>query len=826
MALKGKHGNKNVAIKRTSRMRKPEDMTLEEWQVALRREYGREQIFTFRNLGAEPVFSEFAVTNPKSGRTYRVAVRDRELGANYCSCPDFAVNALGTCKHIEWLLAKLERKRGGKRAFRDGFQPSYSEVYLEYGIRRRVRFRPGAGCPSELRKAARDYFDEEGCLRENAFREFERFVRQTSCQDHEVRVYADALEFVARLRDDETRRKEIARQFEERNASEIFDQLLKVKLYPYQRKGALFAAKAGRCLVADDMGLGKTVEAIAAVEILARTAGIERVLVVCPTALKHQWKQEVERFTERSALVVEGFTQERCARYGQEAFYKITNYDTVHRDIEFIHGWRPDVAILDEAQRIKNWETRRAQCVKRIDTTYAIVLTGTPLENRLAELHSIMEFVDKFHLGPLFRFLHEHQHMDDHGRVIGYKQLDRIKESLAPVLVRRRKQEVLLELPERTDKHLFVDMTEAQRTIHEENRDVVVKIVAKWRRRGFLSEQDQRRLMVALQYMRMSCNSTYLVDKTTEHGPKIGECAALLEDILEVPEIKVVVFSQWLGTHELLLRRLNGTTPMCAFYHGSLDTKARKSVIERFKADPDCRILLCTDSGGVGLNLQVASSLINMDQPWNPAVLEQRIGRIHRLGQHRSVQVYHFISRDTIEHGMLDVLKFKSAMFEGVLDGGETEIFLGGSKMKKFMETVEQVSGAIPAHVPVQEEMTDIAEQQPGEAEAGDETEQPRGGPAAGGKTPLPASPPTAPPRTWDNLLSAGIELLGKFTQGMKAQADAKAPAPALQDLVARDERTGMPQLRVPLPDAETARKLGDFLAGLSDVMRAFAERR
>ena len=112
MALKGKHGTKNAAAKRTSLMRKPEDMTLEEWQVALRREYGREQDFVFGNLGAEPIFSEFAVTNPKSGRTYRVAVRGRESGANYCSCPDFAVNALGTCKHIEWLLAKLERKLG------------------------------------------------------------------------------------------------------------------------------------------------------------------------------------------------------------------------------------------------------------------------------------------------------------------------------------------------------------------------------------------------------------------------------------------------------------------------------------------------------------------------------------------------------------------------------------------------------------------------------------------------------------------------------------------------------------------------------------------
>ncbi|MFA6245101.1 MAG: C-terminal helicase domain-containing protein, partial [Candidatus Hydrogenedentales bacterium] len=170
----------------------------------------------------------------------------------------------------------------------------------------------------------------------------------------------------------------------------------------------------------------------------------------------------------------------------------------------------------------------------------------------------------------------------------------------------------------------------------------MAQVVAKWRRWGFLSEKDQRRLMIGLQNMRMACNSTYLLDKETDHSAKMDECRLLLDDILETPEDKVVVFSQWIGTHELLIRRLDGQKHGHTFYHGSLDRKKRKEVLDRFRTDPDCRILLCTDSGGVGLNLQFASTMINMDQPWNPAVLEQRVGRIHRLGQRRNVQVYHF----------------------------------------------------------------------------------------------------------------------------------------------------------------------------------------
>lgn len=805
---------KKAQPKRTPRTRKPEELSLEEWQIALRREFGRDQEFRLSNVGAERIFSEFTVTNPRSGRTYRVAIRGKELGVNFCSCPDFAVNTLGTCKHIEWLLAKLERKRGGKRALAEGFQPAYSSVYLQYGARRQVHFRPGAQCPESLRILARAYFNESGLLRPQAVSQFEQFVHETANSGHEVRIYDDAIEFVARLRDDENRQREIARRFEGVGGAKALNRLVKANLYPYQQKGALFAAKAGRCLIADDMGLGKTIQSITAVEILAQTSGVERVLVICPTALRHQWKQEIERFVDRTACVIEGFTEERRKRFNEESFYKIANYDIVHRDLDLINAWHPDVVILDEAQRIKNWETRRAKCVKQIDSTYAIVLSGTPLENRLSELHSIMEFVDKFHLGPLFRFLDAHQHTDGHGRVIGYRQLDQIKESLAPVLVRRKKNDVLLELPERTDKHFFVDMTDEQRAIHDEYRDMVTQIVAKWRRRGFLTEQEQRRLMVGLQYMRMSCNSTYLIDKVTEHGPKIGECCTLLNDILETPDNKVVIFSQWLGTHELIMRRLNGKTALCTFYHGSLDSKGRKEVIDRFKNDADCRILLCTDSGGVGLNLQVASSLVNMDQPWNPAVLEQRIGRIHRLGQHRNVQVYHFVARDTIEHGMLDVLKFKSAMFEGVLDGGETEIFLGGSKMKKFMETVEQVSDSIPAHVPTPEENVETADaiSTPVETVVEARVQSP------------PAPSPQQQP--WNELLNAGLEFLGKLGGTLQAQPGEKTKVPGLPGLIARDEASGSQELRIPLPDTETAQKLGDLLAGFGNMLKTLADRR
>jgi SNF2 family DNA or RNA helicase len=589
---------------------------------------------------------------------------------------------------------------------------------------------------------------------------------------------------------------------------------LKVPLYPYQREGALFAAKAGRSLVADDMGLGKTIQAIAAVEILARTAGVERVLVVAPTSLKHQWKQEIEKFTDRPSLVVEGMLARRAALYGEPSFYKITNYDVISRDLEAIRRWQPDVVILDEAQRIKNWKTRTAQTVKQLESKHAIVLTGTPLENRLEELHSIVEFVDRFHLGPLFRFLDRHQHVDEGGRVVGYRDLSSISKTLEPILIRRTKDKVLQELPERLEKRFFVPMTEPQMNYHEENRETVARLVQKWRRHRFLSEADQLRMRIALQNMRMSCDSTYLLDQQTDHGVKSDELIDLLGEVFEDPEAKAVVFSQWVRMHELVVRRLAKRRWEHVFFHGGVPGPDRKHLVHRFREDPACRLFLATDAGGVGLNLQHASVVVNLDQPWNPAVLEQRIGRVHRLGQRRPVRVVDFIAQGTIEEGMLGLLKFKKSLFAGVLDRGEDEVFLGGTRLKRFMESVEKATGEIPASMPQEPDRngagaagaaadTAVGDQTPEEAE-----EEARREPSAARAAIQSAAQPG-----WSDIISAGMSLLQRLT----APADSgpgRGGLPA--NLVARDEATGQPYLKLPMPNPDVVQKIVDLLGALT----------
>ena len=786
-----------TAARKLSRLHRPQDMSLETWQRELRRQFGREQQFNVKNVGTERVFSDFQVSNPQTATTYHVAIRGARPGDNYCNCADFATNALGTCKHIEFVLGMVERQRGTRAMLRRGFEPPYSEIVLQYGAKREARFRPGTECPRALATLAARYFSPERMLRPEAFASFESFLSQAASFEHDVRCYDDVLSFVAEVRDRTRRERRIAEAFPRGIHDGAFRKLLKSDLYAYQREGALFAARAGRCLIGDEMGLGKTIQAIATAEIMARQLGVERVLIVCPTSLKHQWEREIARFTNRRTTVVGGLRTRREPLYAvADDFFKITNYDTVHSDLDLIRSWSPDLVILDEAQRIKNWNTRTARNVKRIASPYALVLTGTPLENRLEELVSIVEFIDKHRLGPTFRFLADHQMRDEHGKVVGYRNLDRIGKTLAPILIRRNKAQVVNQLPERLDKNFFVPMTPQQRTYHEENREIVAKIVAKWRRYKFLSEADQRRLMIALQNMRMSCDSTYLLDHETDFGVKADELATLLDEVLERPASKVVVFSQWLRMHELLVRRLKKKSFEHVLFHGGVDGSQRTALVDRFREDDRCRAFLATDAGGVGLNLQHASVVVNMDLPWNPAVLEQRIGRVHRLGQRQPVRVVNFVAQGTIEEGMLSVLAFKKSLFAGVLDGGEREVFLGGSRLTRFMETVEKTTAAIAEPLVEEHDEAPVAERE---------------------VAVIPRAAAAVASDGWAILLQTGLSLLEQLAETSRVPLDAQRPR---LSFVQRDPQTGRDYLKIPMPNPDVLDRALQAMSTLLDRIR------
>ena len=735
-----------------------------------------------------------------SGKIYRVAMRGPGLFENYCSCPDFAVNTLGTCKHIEGLLVQLGKRYGRSLESRK-FARTRASISLEYGETIAVRLRLPAKPSPALRKLSAAYFDRAGLLRPEHYRSFGSVFEAFREADLDAVVYSDVLEYLDR-ENELAEGLDLERQLlaKLRRGPNPLDGILKTKLLPYQERGAIFAACRCRVILADDMGLGKTVQALAATEMLRRRRGIQKVLVVAPASVKYQWKTEIEKFTDLPAQVIEGLLPRRRALYASPAFFNLSSYELVLKDVRYMHELAPDLIILDEAQRIRNWTTATARTIKQLKSRYAFVLTGTPLENKLEELFSVVEFIDGRRLGPAFRFLHEHRMEDEDGKLIGYRGLDRIHDQLAPILLRRTRQEVLKDLPRRTDQIRHVVLTPQQAEPYWEQNDVLAQLMRKWERQGWLSEIDQKRVLCCLQNMRMLCNSTFLFDKQTNHSPKLAEFREIIRELTIEEGRKVVVFSEYERMTHLAGQELEKLGIGFVSLHGLVPSRNRGALMEKFRRDADCRVFLSTDAGGVGLNLQAASAVINFEPPWNPARLEQRIGRVHRLGQARPVHVVHLLTRDSIEERVWETLKLKKSLFAGVFDSPTGEVSFAALGRKSVMQAVKEIFA-----------------NQPGPP-------KPLAGQPATKAVPVQSVPgpiPSATPQStqFEQAAAGLIETGVRFLESLAAAAQSSQAVESFSNLVSIDPRTNRPSLSIPLPQSVDQNRL---VRALSSILSAF----
>ena len=352
-----------------------------------------------------------------------------------------------------------------------------------------------------------------------------------------------------------------------------------------------------------------------------------------------------------------------------------------------------DLIILDEGQRIKNWQAKTARVIKSLRSPFALMLTGTPLENRLDELYSVVQFINNRHLGPAFRFFHRHRVVDEKGRVLGYRNLDELRRHLAPILLRRTRAMVLKQLPPRTTEILRIEPSEEQRELHDTHKKTIVSILAK----RFISEMDLLRLQKALLMCRMAADSTFLLDKNPPgYSTKLEELEILLERLTAETERKIILFSEWTTMLDLIEPMLSKRKAGFVRLDGSVPQTKRQGLVDSFQHDPRCVAFLATNAGATGLNLQAADTVINIDLPWNPAVLEQRIARAHRMGQRRPVHVYLLVTEGTIEEGMLTTLSAKQDLAFAALDPSseKTEVSLTGNidELKRKLEVLTGVN--------------------------------------------------------------------------------------------------------------------------------------
>jgi superfamily II DNA or RNA helicase len=627
----------------------------------------------------------YAVTSGSGGR-YIVDLVDGSARYDTCTCPDFLANELGTCKHLEATRRAVDSRPALRRALARLDAPARPTITVD--TEGTLRLLAVGEWPEPLRRERAHLSRADGLLKAVA-------ARHGASPDGAPRIVHAAAPAAERLARAAWQKRRLRALDAQAGGGLALDDL-ELPLFPYQRDGVLHLLRAGRALLADDMGLGKTIQAIAACELLRRRGEARRIVVVTAASLKHQWSREIARWTGEKAAVLGASAMQRSAALALEATYTVLSYELTWRELTRLQALGADVLVLDEAQRARNFRTKTASTLRALPSRFLFILTGTPVENRLDDLYSLLQLIDPRLLGPLWRFNLEFHRQDERGRIVGYKNLGELRRRIEPLVVRRERAEVLLDLPPLLEQTRYTPLTAEQSELEEDYRSQAAKLLAIAERRP-LRKEEQERLMMYLLKARQACNALELCDpqRKKKASPKLDEMEALIAEIASQPASKVIVFSEWVRMLELAAERIERLRVGYLMLHGDVPTERRPALLDRFRDDPAARVLLSTDAGGVGLNLQAASYVVHLDLPWNPARLDQRTGRAHRLGQAQRVSVTYLCAERGIERGIEGTLATKRAVRMAVLRADAAEEELSAPSFSVFLRQMRDVLSAV-----------------------------------------------------------------------------------------------------------------------------------
>ncbi|HEU4853212.1 MAG TPA: DEAD/DEAH box helicase [Telluria sp.] len=447
---------------------------------------------------------------------------------------------------------------------------------------------------------------------------------------------------------------------------------LQAELRDYQREGFDWLARlahwgVGACL-ADDMGLGKTVQALALV--LLR-APLGPTLVIAPTSVCMNWASEAARFapTLKVRLFGAGDRAEQLADAGPFDLV-IASYGLLQNEAAMFAARRWNTVVLDEAQAIKNSQTKRSQAVMALQADFRMAATGTPLENHLGELWTLFNFINPGLLGSAdqfqMRFAGPIEKAQDQRAMSGARA--RLRRLVGPFILRRTKAQVLSELPARTEIVLPVELTVDEKALYESlRRDALERIAS------LDAPESQKSIQILAEMMRLRracCNPELVAPGGGIPSSKLTVFSHLLEELLENRH-KVLVFSQFVDHLTLIRKHLDAKGISYQYLDGSTTMQQRKERVDAFQAGEGDVFLISLKAGGVGINLTAADYVVHMDPWWNPAVEDQASDRAHRMGQQRPVTIYRLVARGTIEEGIVDLHKHKRDLADSLLEGSD-----------------------------------------------------------------------------------------------------------------------------------------------------------
>lgn len=449
---------------------------------------------------------------------------------------------------------------------------------------------------------------------------------------------------------------------------------IEATLRPYQASGYNWLKTLSKYgfggILADDMGLGKTVQTLSYIQSEIQNGSASKVLIVAPTSLVYNWMNEISKFfPSMKALIVDGNKKQREDKLSKMTSYDllITSYAMVRNDLSMYQAFELDICIIDEAQHIKNPNSKTAKAIKQLDIKRKFALTGTPIENRLLELWSIFDFIMPRYLGSVAKFKSKYE------LPIKNNEPTPLKSMVQPFIMRRLKKDVLTELPDKIENKMVVDLNDEQKKVYMAHLSRYKEELSQiYKRDGY--QKSHMKTLAALTRLRQIClNPGLFLDHYDGGSSKLDLLRELLEELID-GQHRMLIFSQFTGMLSNVRKLLEELNIGYFYIDGQTKAVERSQLVDKYNEGTKPVFLISLKAGGTGLNLTGADTVIHLDPWWNPAVEDQATDRAHRIGQKKTVHVIKIVTKGTIEEKIYELQERKRALINQVIQPGETFI--------------------------------------------------------------------------------------------------------------------------------------------------------
>lgn len=429
-------------------------------------------------------------------------------------------------------------------------------------------------------------------------------------------------------------------------------------LYNFQRVGASFLDNIGSGLLGDEPGAGKTLQTIAVVE----KNEAQKVLVFCPSVLKHQWEHEINKFVpDKKAIVIEGSKKERSTLWNKDAVYYIVNYELLLRDFEEMSRYEWDYILADECTKISSPQAKQSKTIKKLKAKHKIAMSGTPIANTAQNIWNILDFCNPGCLGSYWNFINRYCVKNYFGAIDSYQNLDELSQKIKRYMIRRLKKDILPELPDRIEIDIPFVLSKEEKDLQKKIKQEILFEINKLDISKIDNPMTLQHTIVKFGRLRQLADSLELLGEN-KTSTKLEVLKELLEEFKNTDH-KIIIFSEFAEMCKILNRELQEYNPLMIIG----ETSDRERIVNDFNNKKEHQILIMSSAGMYGLNLQVSDTIINYDLPFSLSKLEQRIGRAHRINQKNSVSVYSLIGKGTADMAIKRIIHTKKNLSDNLL---------------------------------------------------------------------------------------------------------------------------------------------------------------